>query len=75
MSKHTLEILFESRTRLKILKFLYRNYDVRYTLGEITDHTQEEAISVRRELAKLEDIGLISKTVKKHETPKKEEKK
>lgn len=59
MSKHSLEVLFESRTRLKILKFLYRNYPKSYASREIVVHTQENAASVRKELKKLQEIGLL----------------
>ena len=59
MSKHSLEVLFESKTRLKILKFLFRNYDNRYTFSEIVNHTQEEPQNVRKEIAKMKDINLI----------------
>ncbi len=59
MSKHSLEVLFDSKPRLKILKFLFRNFPQNYTLREIVNHTQEDADNVRRELSRLEEIGLI----------------
>ena len=60
MSKNALEVLFESRPRLKILKFLFRNFGKKYTFREIVNHTQEHAAVVRKELQKLSEIGLIS---------------
>lgn len=68
MSKNALETLFESRARLKILKFLFRNFDHRYTFREIVKHTQEDPAQIRRELARLREINLI------HEEEKKETK-
>src|SRR3989344_7712535 len=59
MSKNTLETLFESRPRLKILKFLFRNFPKTYTLREIINHSQEKSPEVSKELRKLADIGLI----------------
>ena len=61
MSKNALEVLFESRSRLKILKFLFRNFGKNYTLGEIVNHTQEDTGAVRREIQKLIEIGLMTK--------------
>ena len=49
----------DSRTRLKILKFLFRNLDKKYTLAEIVNHTQEDSKGVRRELEKLQAIRLL----------------
>src|SRR3989344_1154009 len=59
MSKNSLEVLMDSRTRLKILKFLFRNLDKKYTLAEIVNHTQEDSKGVRRELEKLQAIRLL----------------
>lgn len=59
MSKNILETLFESKARVKILKFLFRNFPHHYTFSEIADHTQETSISVRREIKRLLDIGLL----------------
>ena len=59
MSKHSLEILFDSRTRLKILKFLFRNFPKSYTSREIVAHTQEYPADIRKELKKLQGISLV----------------
>ena len=69
MSKHILEVLFDSKPRLKILTFLYRNYNHKYTFREIVDKTQEEASAVRRELTKLTEIGLVTSGEKKSLNP------
>ena len=65
MSKNSLEVLFESRTRLKILKFLFRNYGKNYTLREVVNHTQEDSGAVRREMERLKEIGLINEETRK----------
>lgn len=59
MSKHILETLFESRPRLKILKFLFRNASASFNVKELAAHVQEEPLAVKREIAKLRKIGLI----------------
>ena len=61
MSKNALEILFESKARLKILKYLYRNYPSGYFYDEIVKHTQENSLVIRKEVKRLMDIGLIDK--------------
>ena len=59
MSKNILETLFESRSKVKILKFLFRNVDASFTLKEITNRVQEPSSVVRGDLKKLLDIGLL----------------
>ena len=58
MSKNILEVLFESKTRLK---YLYRNYPSGYSSSDIVRHTQEHSSAVRSELKRLVEIGLIEK--------------
>ena len=62
MSKHTLEILFDSKARLKILKYLFRNSEALITAKEISIRVQEELSTTRKELQKLEIMGLIKKS-------------
>lgn len=64
MSKNAIEVLFESRARVKILKFLFRNMTKNYTFAEIVNHVQEDASVVRREINKLEEINLIHEKAK-----------
>ena len=59
MSKHILEILFDSKTKLKILKFLFRNSASSFNIKELSTHIQEKPITVKKELDKLAEIGLI----------------
>lgn len=61
MSKNSLEVLFESKTRLKILKFLFRNLPKFYTAREVINHTQEHTTAVRREIERLSAIGLLQR--------------
>ena len=65
MSKGILETLFESRARVRLLKFLFRNYPRPHTLKEITKHLQENPFLVKKEIAKLSQIGLLTKTKRK----------
>ena len=65
MSKNTLEVLLDSTTRPKILKFLFRNMDRQYTLADIVNHTREDRTKVRKEIAKLLDIKLLRKETKR----------
>ena len=61
MSKPTLDILFDSRARVKILKVLFRNQERGFTISEVTRHTQEDASTVKKEMRKLFEIGLLKK--------------
>ena len=62
MSKYTLDNLFGSKARVKLLKFLYRNYPNGFTLREISRRIQESPIIVRRELGTLQEVRLVRKT-------------
>lgn len=59
MSKYILETLFESRPRLKILKFLFRNANSSFSVKELAAHVQEKPLTVKKEIAKLREIGLV----------------
>lgn len=61
MSKNILENLFGSRARIKILKFLFRNKSVDFTLRELAERTQESRSAVKREVDILREIGLLRK--------------
>src|SRR3989344_113618 len=66
MSKNILEVLFESKTRLKILKFLYRNFPQSYVSRDIVSHTHEYPSAVRKELKKLAEINLVASKKQLH---------
>lgn len=61
MSKYILDNLFGSKARVKVLKFLFRNYPAGFTVRQIAHRTQESALIVRRELDTLRKISLIKK--------------
>lgn len=61
MSKDILDNLFGSRIRVKILKFLFRNYPGDFFVGELSRRTQETSQVVKRELESLYKICLIKK--------------
>lgn len=56
-----LENLFNSRTRVKVLKFLFRNYPVNVGVNELARMVQEPLELVRREVKSLEKMKLIKK--------------
>jgi len=59
VGKGLLEQLFESQPKIKILKFFFRNYQENFTLKEVLRRLRTNAFLIRRELSKLEKLGLI----------------
>lgn len=57
-----LENLFNSRTRVKVLKFLFRNHPVNVGIRELSRRIQESVETTRQEIKQLEKIGVIRKT-------------
>jgi predicted transcriptional regulator len=55
-----IEQLFGSKTRVKLLRLFYSNPNRPYYVREITRKINEQINSVRRELANLLNIGIIS---------------
>ena len=62
MSKDILDNLFGSRIRVKILKFLFRNYPVDFTVGDLTKRIQESYGATKKEIDDLRKLRLIKKT-------------
>lgn len=61
-SQHmVLEGLFNSRPRVKVLKFLFRNYPANIGVCDLAKRVQEPLELIKRELRDLEKIGLITK--------------
>lgn len=56
----TLDKLFGSKTRVKLLTLLLANPERTYYVREITRRLDERINSIRRELANLEEIGLVT---------------
>lgn len=65
MTKQILEGLFESRVRVRILRFLFRNFPGYFSLNAITSHVQASRGEVRRELKRLAEINLIKLKLKR----------
>jgi predicted transcriptional regulator len=65
MSKSTLELLLDSRARVKILKFLFRNADSAFSAKEMSNRIQERLPLVKREIRRLMEIGLLKQKANK----------
>lgn len=59
MSKSTLELLFDSRARVKILKFLFRNAGTSFNVRDLSRRIQEQPATVRKEVRRFMEIGLL----------------
>lgn len=59
MSKDTLEILLESKLRVKVLKFLFRNIGTSFNTKELAFRVRGDRKSVNGEVRKLLEIGLL----------------
>lgn len=61
MSKHKslFELLFGSKTRVKILKFLFRNPSLSFSVKELSVRIQEPLSVVNKEVKNFTEIGLI----------------
>lgn len=54
-----IEKLFGSKTRVKLLTLLFENPNDSYYVREITRVIEEQVNSVRRELANMEELGIV----------------
>jgi len=63
-SKDTLDNLLGSRVRVKVLKFLFRNYPVDLTAGELSEKIQESYPATKQEIEALTNICLAKRTKK-----------
>lgn len=61
MSKYILDKLFGSRIRVKILKFMFRNYPGNFNARELSKKIQEPFDVTKKELNFLSKLGLINK--------------
>ena len=59
IGKGLLEQLFESQPKVKVLKFFFRNFQDVFTLKQIFRRLRTNVSLVRREIGKLEKLGLI----------------
>lgn len=61
MSKRILENLFDSRARVRLLRFLFRNSAESFTVKELTDRLQEDRPTVKKEVERFSQIKLLTK--------------
>lgn len=59
-SFQSLDKLFGSKARVKVLAFLLQEYESEFYVRELTRRLKEQINSVRRELETLEGIGLVT---------------
>lgn len=59
-----LESLFNSKTRVKVLKFLFRNYPVTVGVKDLARRIQEKLELVRKEMSDLNKMGLVKSASK-----------
>ena len=60
----TIDALFGSKTRVKLLHLFFNNIERSFFVREITRIVDEQINSVRRELANMKEIGIISPSEK-----------
>lgn len=63
MSKNTLDNLFGSKVRVKLLKFLFRNYPGEFSVYELSRRIQEPLAETKKELEIFEEMGLVIKKI------------
>ncbi|MBI2068584.1 MAG: hypothetical protein HYT67_00540 [Candidatus Yanofskybacteria bacterium] len=60
-SRNILDILFGSKIRVKVLKFLFRNYPNDFSTSESAKRIRERLSAIRKEIRLLNQIKLIKK--------------
>jgi len=60
-SKNTLDKLFGSRTRVKLLRFLFRNYPGNFGVHELSKKIQEPLEDIKKELKLLRELEVVKK--------------
>ncbi len=60
--RYSLELLFGSKARVKLLKFMFRNYLGDVSVKELADRIQESRQTVKKEVELLYSIGLLKKS-------------
>ena len=66
MSKRILETLFNSRARVRLLRFLFRNYPQPFTLKELVVRLQEDRKTLKKEIEKFTEIKLVNRSKDKN---------
>ncbi len=62
MSSNALDKLFGSRIRVKLLKFLFRNYPGDFSAQELSKRIQEPLEDINKELRLLGGLGVVRKS-------------
>ena len=65
MSKPILDNLFGSKLRVKVLKFLYRNYPSDFSVKEISQRIQEPLLDAKKEIDLLVSLRVLKSQKKK----------
>lgn len=60
-SKNALDKLFGSRTRVKLLRFLFRNYPGDFSALELSKRIQEPLDDVKKEMNLLTELEMVKK--------------
>ena len=66
VGKGILEQLFESQAKIKLMKFFFRNADDAFWFKDILKMLRANAFIVRREMKKIEKVGIVKKTRKQN---------
>jgi len=61
MSKKILETLFNSRARVRLLRFLFRNFPQSFTLKELAGRLQEDNKTLKKEIEQFAEIKLVNR--------------
>ena len=61
MSKPVLDNLFGSKIRVKVLKFLYRNFPADFSVREIALRIQESQPDTRQEVDFLRTLAIVKR--------------
>jgi len=66
VGKGILEQLFESQAKIKLMKFFFRNGEDAFQIKDIIKMLRVNPSIVRKEMKKMENVGLIKKTRKQN---------
>ncbi|HEY4520302.1 MAG TPA: hypothetical protein VJJ72_00650 [Candidatus Paceibacterota bacterium] len=61
MSKLSLDNLFGSKLRVKVLKFVFRNYPADFNILELARRIQEPFPAVKKEIDLFRKMGLVKR--------------
>lgn len=64
MNNKKLKMLFGSNCRIKILKYYFKNPNGEFYIRELTTLLDEHFNNVRKEMIKLEEVGILEMEVR-----------